>query len=98
MILAPAVVPSGGDVTFTASADHSSVTGYEARIYTYPNGSLVTTHSLGKPTPSGGVITVNLASVFAVLSAGNYDVTIAATSAGGTSESLYSNAFALPLS
>jgi hypothetical protein len=91
------VVPSGGDVTFDASADHSAVTSYEARIYTYPAGTLVTSVNLGKPTPSGGLITVNLANAFSALTAGNYDVTIAAIGAGGTSESVYSNAFALPL-
>ncbi len=87
-----------GQVAFNASPDHNAVTSYTARVRVSGNSTVVATQALGKPTPDGNnVIVVDMSSTFSGLSAGNYTVSILATSAGGSTDSTESAAFALPL-
>lgn len=89
---------SSGEVAFNASPDHASITNYTARVRVSGVSTVVATQSLGVPTPDGnGVIIVDLTATFAGLSAGNYTVSILATSSGGSTDSAESTPFALPL-
>lgn len=86
-------------ISFTASLDHASVTNYQARLRAVGSSTVVATQNLGVPTPDVyGVIVVDLTTLFSGVSAGNYTVSIATTTAAGTTDSGVSNAFALPLS
>ncbi len=87
-----------GDVSFNPSPDHATVTSYEARLYPYGGGTLVSSKNFGKPVIVGGDIRVNVAVWFGQQSAGNYELKVAAISPGGTTESTVSNDFSLPLS
>jgi hypothetical protein len=87
-----------GEVAFNASPDHASITNYTARIRVYGNSTVVATQSLGVPTPDGNnVIIVDLTTTLAAQTAGNYTVSILATSAGGSTDSAESAAFSVPL-
>jgi hypothetical protein len=56
----PPSINNPSAVTFTASADHSAIESYEADILR-PDGSVLQTLNLGKPTPdAAGTITVTL--------------------------------------
>ncbi len=89
-VAAPVVAPPTG-VVFQASVDHAtSVTSYELRVYASgANPSMATptaTSDLGKPTPDvNGDITVDRATFFSSLPAGNYVAAVAAIGTGGTS-------------
>lgn len=86
-----------GLVAFNASPDHATVLTYEARLRNSGSGTVLDTEPLGKPTPDGnGVIVVDLSGFFAYR-AGDFTVSIAATDAGGTTDSEVSAAFSLPL-
>jgi len=87
-----------GDLTFTPSVD--TVTSYEVRVYAEgTTSSPVATQNIGVPTPdaSTGKIRVNIRSILDNLAAGNYQVTVAATGAGGTSESAQTFPYTVPL-
>lgn len=89
---------SVGETAFNASPDHASVTNYTARLRVSGNSTVVATQSLGVPTPDGnGVIIVDLTTLFAGRTAGNYTVSILTTTSGGSTDSAESTAFALPL-
>lgn len=86
-----------GDVSFIPSAGHSSVTNYEARIRAEGSGTVLLTKALGVPGPQNGRITVNLRALLDSLTPGNYTVSIAATSAGGTDDSDPTASFIVPI-
>ncbi len=87
-----------GDVRFAASPDHATLTSYEVRVRPEGSGTVAGSENVGKPTPDAyGDITVNMSTLFGTLSAGNYTVSVAAVSAGGTTDSDVSAVFALPL-
>lgn len=87
-----------GDLTFAASPDHATLTSYEARLYVEGTTTpVIDTLDLGLPTPSGGSITVNIATWLNSQLAGNYDVRVAAIGPLGTTESGASNSFTVPL-
>ena len=90
-------VATPGTVTFAASASHADVISYEARLHQISSTAIFASTNLGKPTPVAGVITVDLTSFFALQPLGVYTLSIAAISAGGTTDSGYSNEFSLPL-
>jgi len=79
-------------VTFTASADHASVTSYRLDVF-LPGVDPATatptaSSSLGKPTPDAtNTITVDRASFFSALAPGTYQATVSAVGAGGESRS-----------
>jgi len=83
--------PTG--IVFTASADHSTnVTNYVLKVF--PQGANpdtatpTATSDLGKPTPdANNDITVDRASFFAALAAGNYIATVTAIGPGGQTRS-----------
>lgn len=88
-----------GQVAFVAQSDHATITGYTARIRQSGSSTVVATQSLGTPTPDpNNVIVSDLTGTFSGLAAGNYTVSILATSAGGSTDSAESSAFSLPLS
>lgn len=88
-----------GQVAFNASPDQATVTSYTARVRVSGSSTVTATQSLGVPTPDGNnVIVVDLSATFAGLAAGNYTVSILTTTAGGSTDSTESTAFALPLS
>ncbi len=80
-------------VVFTASADHATnVTSYQMRVYTSganpATATPIATSNLAKPTPAGnGDITVDRASFFTGLAAGNYLATVMAIGPGGQTQS-----------
>lgn len=91
-------IRNAGFVAFVASPDHASVTNYTARIRVSGSATITTTQSLGVPTPDGnGVIVADLVATLSALAAGNYTVSILATSAGGSTDSAVSNAITVPL-
>ncbi len=52
LLQVPADVNNPSKVAFTVSSDHAAVTGYELDILR-PDGSVLQTLNLGKPTPDG---------------------------------------------
>lgn len=86
-----------GDVRFTVSPQHATVTRYEARVRAFGSDTIVARRDLGKPTPTNGVAVVNLAALLGNLPTGTYTVSIAATDAGGTTDSTPSSAIGVPL-
>lgn len=91
-------VASSGEVAFVASLAHASVTNYTARVRVSGDSAVVATQSLGVPTPDGNnTIIVDLTATFAGLAAGDYTVSILTTTSGGSTDSVESSAFALPL-
>jgi chitodextrinase len=81
-------------VVFTASADDSTtlVTGYRLEVFAAganpSTATPVATSDLGKPTPATtNDITVDRATFFSGLAAGNYVATVSAYGSGGTSRS-----------
>jgi Bacterial Ig domain len=79
-------------VVFTAPADHATnVTSYLLKVFAAganpATATPVATSNLGKPTPSGGEITVDRASFFSALAAGSYQATVTAIGPGGQSPS-----------
>jgi hypothetical protein len=84
---APTTAPRG--VSFTASSDHATnVTRYVLSVYTATanpaTATPVATSDLGKPAPDGaGTISVDRATFFSALAAGNYQATITAVGPGG---------------
>lgn len=95
---APPVVAVSGQLAFTASLDHATVTSYEARVRPEGSGTIVATQNLGKPAPDvDNRILVNIAATLAPLASGNYTVAVAAISPSGTTESLDTSAYSLPL-
>lgn len=88
-----------GDVTFIPSVN--PVLYYEIRVYAQGTVTPVVATKLvsgQKADPWTGLVRVHCKTMLNALSAGNYDVTVAAIGSGGTSESSISNAFTVPLS
>lgn len=95
---APPIAAVSGNLTFTASPDHATVTSYEVRVRAEGSVTIVATRNLGKPTPNvDNQIVVNIASTLTPLASGNYTVAVAAISPGGTTESSETSAYSLPL-
>ena len=84
-------------VVFTASSDHvTNVNSYVVAIYrsTDPvTASPVATRDLGKPTPSGGDITVDISTLVNPLATGSYRAVVRAVGSGGTTASTPSAVF-----
>jgi regulation of enolase protein 1 (concanavalin A-like superfamily) len=80
-------------VSFSASSDHASnVTSYMLKVFASganpSTATPVATSDLGKPTPDGSnTITVDRASFFSGLAAGNYVATVTAIGPGGQTQS-----------
>lgn len=88
-----------GELSFRMSPDHPTVTSYEARVRSQGSSTILATQNLGKPTPDeDGICYVNIAALLNAQAAGNYEVTVAAISPSGTTDSSVSNAFTVPLS
>lgn len=86
-----------GDLTFLKSPDHATAT-YDARVHPEGSATILLTIALGRPAPDvNGLITVNIAAQLTALGPGNYEVSVATTTAGGTTDSAVSNAFTVPL-
>ena len=82
---------------FTASSDHATnVTSYTVALYRSADpvtASPVATRDLGKPTPVGGDITVDISTLVNPLPAGSYKAVVRATGPGGTTASTASSTF-----
>jgi len=79
-------------IVFQKSVDHTAVTSYRLDVFASganpATATPVAASDLGKPTPaSNGDITVNRATFFSALAAGNYVATVSAIGAGGSSRS-----------
>ncbi len=96
---ASAAVFHAGDVSWTPSADHATLTRYDIYIRASGSGTILLTINAGKPPiwSSTGLCYKNISGSLSSLSAGNYTSAVAAVSAGGTTESATSNEFSLPL-
>lgn len=94
-----ALGPALGDVSFTASPDHASVTNYQIRVrLAGAFSTILTAVDIGKPTPNASnVIVWNIATELTALGAGDYEVTVATTTPGGTTDSGETSAFSVPL-
>ena len=94
-ITAAAATPTR--VVFTASADHATnVTSYTVAIYRGADpvtASPVATRDIGKPTPVGGDITVDISTLVNPLPAGTYKAVVRASGPGGTTASAPSPTF-----
>ena len=78
----------------TQSADHASLSGYGLNIYSVNWNDPVLSLDLGKPTPVGGVITVDISATLAALPAGTYTAKVLAIGgSGGYTESVASAQF-----
>jgi hypothetical protein len=75
------------------------VTYYEARVYAEGTTTpILATKYLGKPeAAASGLITTTIRTTLNALSAGNYEVIVAAVGPGGTTESSHAGAYAVPL-
>ena len=85
-------------VVFTASADHATnVTSYIVALYRGADdpvtASPVATRDLGKPTPVGGDISVDISTLVNPLPAGSYKAVVRASGPGGTTASTSSASF-----
>jgi regulation of enolase protein 1 (concanavalin A-like superfamily) len=84
-------------VAFTASSDHTTnVTSYTVALYRSVDpvtSSPVGTRDLGKPTPSGGQITVDISTLVNPLPSGSYYAVVRALGPGGTTPSQPSATF-----
>ena len=91
------VAPRPTRVAFTASGNHAtSVTSYTVAIYRGADpvtASPVATRNLGKPTPVGGDITVDISTLVNPLPAGTYKAAVRASGPGGTTASTASQTF-----
>lgn len=89
-----------GDLSWTTSSDHvTNVSHYEAKVRLASDNSLVTTIYLGKPGGGNSVgVSINIAGRLNALPAGNYIVGVVAVNGSGSSESIASNTFTVPLS
>jgi Bacterial Ig domain len=79
-------------VTFQKSVDHAIVTSYRLDVFASganpATATPVATSDLAKPTPdANGDISVNRATFFSALAAGNYVATVSAIGTGGSSRS-----------
>jgi predicted phage tail protein len=79
-------------IVFQKSVDHTSVTSYRLDVFASganpATATPLATSDLGKPTPAtNGDITVNRATFFSALAAGNYVATVSAIGASGSSRS-----------
>ena len=93
-----AVVATPTKVLFTASADHATnVSSYTVAIYrgadSVTAASPVATRDIGKPTPVGGDITVDVSTLVNPLPAGTYKSVVRASGPGGTTASAPSPTF-----
>lgn len=86
-----------GDLAFAASAGHSTVITYEARVRAEGSSTVLVTKNLGKPTPFNNVIVCNIKAILQALPSGNYTVTVAAIGPGGTDDSTQNVAYTVPL-
>jgi hypothetical protein len=92
-VSAPSTTTPPRAVVFTASPDHATnVTSYTLKVFAASanpaTATPVATSSLGKPTPaSNGDITVDRATFFSGLAAGNYLATVTAIGPGGQTQS-----------
>lgn len=87
-----------GLLTFTVSPDHATVTNYTLRLRAQTSTAVLTSLGVGKPTPNASSIcTLDLQGWLSTLSSGNYSVSVAASDAGGTTDSTLSNAFTISL-
>jgi regulation of enolase protein 1 (concanavalin A-like superfamily) len=85
-------------VVFTASADHATnVTSYTVALYRGADdpvtASPVATRDLGKPTPVGADISVDISTLVNPLPAGSYKAVVRASGPGGTTASTPSASF-----
>jgi len=99
MILVLPFAQGAGDVSWTISQNHYyGVTNYAARIRLFGNSTVLGTKNLGVPTPdSYGTCVASLIDLYNTMSPGDYTISIATTDANGTTDSVESNAFTLPL-
>ena len=75
-------------VAFTAPADHATnVNSYAVAIYRGTEPSPVATRDLGKPTPVGGDISVDISTLVNPLPVGTYRAVVRASGPGGTTAS-----------
>ncbi len=93
-----AAAPTPTRLVFTASADHATnVTSYTVAIYrdadVITTASPVATRDIGKPTPVGGDITVDISTLVNPLPAGTYKAVVRASGPGGTTASAPSPTF-----
>jgi regulation of enolase protein 1 (concanavalin A-like superfamily) len=88
----PEPLPAPRAVAFVASADHATlVTRYELEVFaaaaTPGSSSPIASLDLGKPSPSGGEITVDCSAFFAALPPGSYQATVTAIGSSGSGRS-----------
>lgn len=86
------VTPPPTTVIFQRSVDHATVTSYRLDVFASganpATATPVATSDLGKPTPAAnGDVTLNRATFFSALAAGNYVATVSAIGTGGSSRS-----------
>jgi len=88
-----------GDLTFTPSVDHATVSSYAARLYADGTSTpVLASVNIGKPTPNGSnVIRVDLLSFLNSQTPGNYLVKVVALSSGGSTESVNGDSFTVPV-
>jgi hypothetical protein len=86
-----------GYLVFFASLDHASVTNYQARLRVNGSGTVIGTLDMGQPTPDVyGTIGIDATSLLAGHT-GSHTMSVATTTAGGTTDSSISSPFTLPL-
>jgi chitinase len=92
-VSAPVTTTAPKAVAFQASADHATnVSKYVLKVFAATanpaTATALATSDLGKPTPtSAGEITVDRATFFSALAAGNYLATVTAVGSGGQTQS-----------
>jgi hypothetical protein len=88
----PPPPPQTWRLEFNASADHdTNVTSYRLDVFASgldPNtATALRSLDIGKPTPSGGLISADITSLISPLPAGNYQLTVLAIGPGGNTRS-----------
>jgi hypothetical protein len=99
-VLAPiGVCFHAGDIRWTPSSSHLSLTNYEVRIRAFGSSTVVAAINVGLPPiwATTGLCYANISGTLGTLAAGDYTSSVAAVSSGGTTDSAESPAFALPL-
>lgn len=94
----PINTSANGVLSFTASANHATLTNYTVRLRQMGSSTVVDTLNIGLPTPDQtNTCYVDIKSWLNGHATGNYDVSVAAVAPGGTTDSGISNDFAVPI-
>lgn len=96
----PSTAPNTlGLLSFNVSPDHDNVDYYEALLRVQGSSTVIDTLNIGKPDPNTtGIAWYDIAAWLSSHAPGNYTVSVNSVNTDGSSDSVASSAFTVPLS